>query len=462
MEKKFIFIAVILCIGLAWLVFNKNQIRALLIAICFSYVLPVGWIFYHYTGIYVVDVPLIAIFVIALAQGRKVKFYIKGVSLPILLFILWMFVTGSMGMHFGWSLAETSKWIRAYLLFLALVNFASKPKDFKAALWGLLAGFALEVFIGVYQWRIGTVGLWFLGERLFRAEWWRAHGTFYVPSFFGNYLIMLFPFIIRLFLFYRPPDKRETYVFATLTVFGLAALYATYARGPWISFIAANALLFLYSLFKSHLRPKLKWPIALSILMGIAFTIKYLPVIEAQFGEDREQAAMSRIYLGEVALRLIDDNMLFGAGPGCYELLSPRYVIPIEEYPTEHLSERVHNTYLLILSENGIAGGILFLLILIVFFRIGARLLKSKSILLANIGTGWIACIMSIAISFVASPDIQSEQILAQFFLLAGFTQAGNEIEKQMQRRGRFTKFKASSKAPTHLNTHPVIEVKNS
>lgn len=434
METKLIFLLIAIVFGIAWLIFNREPIRAFLIAICFLYVVPTGWIFYHYTGILLIDIPLIAIFLFAFASNRRIKLWFKGISLPVFLFMLWMLVAGFMGMNLGWSLAQLSKWVRAYLVFAALANFARTPREFKTAMWAVLGGFAFEAFLGVYQWRVGTMGLWFLGERLVRAEWWRAHGTFYVPSFFGNYLILVFPFLVRLFLFYRPPKKEETYIYGFLIVLGLGALYATYARGPWLAFIAANGLAFMYSVFKSKLRPKLKWPIFAAILVGIGFTIHYLPVILAQFGEQREQAAMSRIYLAQVAMRLIEDNLTFGSGAACYELLSPKYVVPIKEYPTEHLSEQVHNSYLLIVAENGLPGGILFLWVLFALFRIGWRLIRSNHPLLVNVAIAWTAAMIAISISFLASPDIHAEQILDQVFLLAGLTYAGGLIDNQIKR----------------------------
>lgn len=440
MDSKVLFVIVTVIVGGVMVLTSKNQIRSLLLGICFFYIFPVGWIFYHYTGILLVDVPLIAIYVFALAQGRKIKFYIKEISLPMFLFIAWMIIAGFKGLNYGWSLAQVSKWVRAYLLFVALANFAKTPKDFRVALWALLAGFAFESFLGVYQWRRGVLGLEFLGERMWRAEWWRAHATFYVPSFFGNYLIMLLPFVLRLFVFYKPAKKQETYIYATLMLFGLLALYATLGRGPWLAFVATASLMFLYSLFKSKLRPKLKWPIALGILFGAAFTIHYLPKIEAQFGSDREQAAMSRVYLGQVALRLIPDNKLFGTGAGCYELMSPRYVIPIAEYPTEHLSEMVHNTFLLITSENGIPGGILFLWIMLALLLIGAKLMRAQHPLLVNVGIAWVMSLLNILISFVASPDIHAEQILDQIFILGGFTYAAELMQRQIEKQQRLEK----------------------
>ncbi|MGH7596768.1 MAG: O-antigen ligase family protein [bacterium] len=442
---------------------SRNQIRATLVLIAVLYVFPAGWVFYNYTGVLLVDVAILAALMLGLASGQKIRFFFKEISIPIFILLGWMFVTSSRAMEPGWGYAEISKWVRGYLIFVCLANFIKTEQDLRTVLYAVLAGFVFEAVLGVYQWRRGSLGLWFLGERLYRPEWWRAYGTFYVPSHFGNHLMMMLPILLRLFIFYKPPQKKETYFYGFALLCGFLALYATYARGPWISFATVVVLMLLFTFFKSKLRPKIKWPIAAGIILGLAFSLKYTDKVIEQFGEQRKTSAMSRIYLGEVAWRLIQDNLAFGVGPGNYEINSPRYVVPIKEYPTEHLSEIVHNTYLLIFSENGVLGIAAFALILIQMCVLCLRMFRSNHGIGLNLAIGGAMAILALAISFIASPDIHNEQTLNQMFLTVGMVFACElmerrhaAVQRQLQVQQRREIMQARQEKLASAGVHPV------
>jgi len=428
---KWLFFLIAGLVSAVWILGSRNQLRTAMMLLALFYVFPTGWIFFNYTGLLLVDFAIFAALLLGFAAGKPIRFFFKEISIPTFALILWMCVTSSKALDPGMGYAEVSKWMRGYLIFVCLANFVTNEKDLRAVLYIVIAGFTFEALLGVHQWRRGSVGLEFLGERLFRPEWWRAYGTFYVPSYFGNYLIMILPIALRLMIFYRPPQKKETYFYAFALGTGFLALYATLARGPWISFIAVVVLMLLFTFFKSKLRPKMKWPIAVGIIVCLAFSLKYTDKVLEQFGETRKTSALSRIYLGQVAWRLIQDNLTFGVGPGNYEFNSPRYVVPIKEYPTEHLSEMVHNTYLLIFSENGVIGIAAFSLILIQMCIICFRMFRSNHGIALNLAVGSAMAILAMMLSFVASPDIHNEQTINQLYLLAGMVFACELMEQR-------------------------------
>lgn len=428
---KWLFFLVAGLISAAWVLGSRNQLRTTIMLLALFYVFPTGWIFYNYTGLLLVDIAVFTALLLGVAAGKPIRFFFKEITIPTVILIIWMIVTSSRALDPGVGYAEVSKWIRGYLIFVCLANFVTDQKDLRAVLLILLAGFTFEALLGIYQWRRGSLGLDFLGERLFRPEWWRAYGTFYVPSYYGNYLIMILPIALRLLIFYRPPQKKETYFFAFAAGTGFLGLYASLARGPWLSFLIVVVLMLLFTFFKSKLRPKVKWPIAIGIILCLAFSWQYKDKVVAQFGEERKTAAMTRIYLGQVAWRLIQDNLTFGIGPGNYELNSPRYVVPIKEYPTSLLSEMVHNTYLLIFSESGVIGITAFVIILLQMCIICFRMFRSNHQLVLNIAIGSAMSILAIMISFVASPDIHNEQTINQLFLISGMVFACELMERR-------------------------------
>jgi O-antigen ligase len=93
----------------------------------------------------------------------------------------------------------------------------------------------------------------------------------------------------------------------------------------------------------------------------------FIPVIRTRLMAitDKTQNE-SRVYLWEIAKRMIKDHPLFGVGNGNYVSLYDKYT---DIYPQfkfyEYTRFPVHNSYLKIESELGIIGGISFVGILI-------------------------------------------------------------------------------------------------
>jgi O-antigen ligase len=270
----------------------------------------------------------------------------------------------------GWAISQATVTLRAYLIFVAVMNTLKTPKDLYYVAMAILAGFAFESILGFWQWRYGPMGLTFLGERVYMYDW-RSMGTFFVTSYYGNYLILLIPVAYRLFIYYRPFRKWETYVYGGMTLFSVFALFSTYGRGPWISVIISLGLITLFSFLNKKHRPRVKWAIGMLIVFGFAFAVKYAPVIIDQFGPQRQAAADVRKDEWRTAVRVIKNNLIFGAGSGNYENLSVNYVTPeeVQGFFGWQIAEMVHNSYLLVTAENGIPGGMLFVSWFLLIFR---------------------------------------------------------------------------------------------
>ncbi|MCA9732593.1 MAG: O-antigen ligase family protein [Deferribacteres bacterium] len=404
------------------------------------YVFPTGFIFYHYTGILLVDFPLIALLFLSLSSGKKFKFYYPGYSPAILVLIVWMTFSSFQAIDVGWGIAQVSKWVRGYLIFIVVANNVRGFKSLNTVLFSLLTGFLFESLLAAYHWRVGPLGLWFLGERMFQSEPWRSYGTFYVPSYLANYLIVLLPLFMRLGVYFKQPNRNLRLLYFVTTLLGVLALYTTYGRSSWIGFTLAVAISTAVSLFSSKLKPKLKWPLVSIIVGGASFIIYYIPYIIRQFGAERQGAVDIRYIQWDVALRLIADNPLFGSGPDNYTLFAGPYTIPMPGIQDWLLTEMVHNSYLLITAEGGIIPGIAFLILLFNYFLKGLPLLKSKSPLLVNVGLGMVLGIVSIMFSFIASPDIHNEQMINQLMIIAGIIVACYHMNMQINRAAKIKK----------------------
>jgi hypothetical protein len=249
----------------------KDARRYFLGLAAFLHVFTSGWIFYHFTGLMLADMPILGLLMYSLFSGRRFRFFNGPAVLPYLGIIVLGSLSAAWSKEPGWALAEASKYGRIYLLIICLVQNIQSIRDLRLVLNSMLAGLLIEALIGVYQWKFGAVGIWFLGERA--ATWlvWRSTGTFFVPSYLANYLAMTISVAFRMFIFYRPPKIQSSILYGAAGIVGFVALYTTYARGPWLSFLAAAAIVFLVSFINSKYKIKSSWGLPVLFLFIAVF-----------------------------------------------------------------------------------------------------------------------------------------------------------------------------------------------
>lgn len=396
----------------------KNRPRYILCLMIFFAPMKLGWVFRHNNGIFLVDVPLFLLLIIALLSERRFKFYW---ALPVFGFMGWSLLTGLLAVRFDIVFSELTRFLRAYLAFLCVIHFARTKKDFDAIFYTIIACFAFNSFIGFLEWRTGHLGLSFMGEESF---WIRAGGLFIHPNIFGDFLIFLLPLLLRMFAFYKHKKRIHNGYYGLLFLIGLSALLATYARGAWLSFAGAVIIMLLYSLFKIRFYPKVVGAAAFLVLLATIFAVHYTPAIVSQFeGDYRGRAASIRMPLNRIALRMIKDHPLIGVGLGNYEEHTYKYA-PDEVSEKHHyweLLQIVHNTYLLNLAETGIPGFILYFTFIVLIFKRGFKVINKKNSMISNIGLGLLTGFLAIHVAFLAGPDGRNHQIQMIYWIYAGY-----------------------------------------
>ncbi|NQT27212.1 O-antigen ligase family protein [candidate division KSB1 bacterium] len=420
-------------IAIIQLLSGKNFRRNLLFLLGFYIVISVGWVFYHYTGFLLVDFPILILLITGLFSKPRLRFAIPKVGKPLILLFLWMSFTSFFAINSGWAFAEISKFFRAYLVFICVVNFARERSHLNALLYGLFFALVFESLVAMWQLRFGYAGLWALGEN---HDPWRASGTFYVPHYLSNFIIFLLPLIIRMLVFQRSSRPIWGYVYTFMAASGAVALLATYTRGPWLAFIISTAIMFLVSMLKNKWRPKVQWATIVVVIIGAIFIIRYSTAITNQFGEDRNTSRDIRFDQFRVAYRVILGNPIMGTGLENYELVSPNYVTPEERLDPRswQFDEMVHNSYLYFLAQAGVISSLLLLWAIFQFFSAGFQVIKSQSTYISNLGIGILTGFLAIFLTLLSAPDIRSEQLLIQAGVMAGLLFALYIIDQQHRR----------------------------
>lgn len=403
------------------------------------YVFSSGWIFYRYNGLMFADLPILGLLILGMISSRRFRWTASPISLPVLGIVVWGIVSSFGAIDQGWALSEVTKYVRMYLLIICLVHHIQNMKDLRIVLISMLTGLLFQVLLGIYQWRFGTLGIWFLGERLSQRMRWRTMGTFFVPSFYANYLTMLIPVAFRMFVYYKSPDLKWTIFYGANFLLGTVALLTTYGRGPWIALSISIVILILITLFKSRFKARMKWTYAVLLLFSLAFSYRYGSKILGQFGGTRHASYEVRFPQFRIASRIIRDNYLLGVGLGNYEFFPYNYMTAQERrhQMARVYASRVHNSYYLMFSELGIPGGVFLLcwfgMILVTSFKI----LKTKLYhsLMINLTLGILGGMIAIMVVFTFSPDIHAYQILYQISIFSGVLMAEQQLLKKAEYR---------------------------
>jgi O-antigen ligase len=436
-SSKVLFILFSVIVFAAVPLFVKDGRRYYLCLASFFNVFTSGWIFYHYTGLMFADLPVLCLLFWGLFTGRRFDWKASPVGPILLLLIGWGLFSSFFAREQGWAIGESSKHMRAFLLVVVMVQNIRSLSDLKLVVYSMLSGLLMQSLLGIYQNYFGALGIWFLGERPAERVDWRAMGTFYVASFYANYLILVMLIAFRMFVYYRPPRPRHAVFFGAAFFFGVIALFKTYGRSQWIAFLIALVAIVLVSLFRSKYRVSTRYIVPVVVIFSVLFTVRYRQKILDQFGDSRKLAYESRFVQWQIAKRMIAARPVTGVGLSNYDLHSWDFMTPEEKtnFQSGVYSWIVHNSYLLYAAELGIPGALILILWFLALFWLGVKILRAKFShpLIINTTIGILGGLLAFVIVLRYSPDIHEYSILYQLGLLSGILLAELKILKRAE-----------------------------
>lgn len=345
-------------------------------------------------------------------DSKRSRYYplILCSKIAIIIFLAWTF-------H-GEALAEEPLRVRfqiihlsrALLIFYCLATRLHDVRHVRSFVWGLLFGLTFQAFVGFYQWQIGSISIPFLKTGTYMS---RVTGTLGVSNAFGVYLISLLPLAIRGFLF---TDLKFKIFLFVLICMSTGSLFATFTRGAWISFVFSMAIFIFRDIFIRKISMRKKVTIIVLIVLSCVFIgIKYGSYITDKLqGSEKSLAGgqkQSRLNLARDALRIINDNKIFGVGLDQYRYHSD------PEIPGLRI---VHNAYLLICAEQGIPSFILFIVIQCMGLYAGVKLLKSRNNFIFNVATATLTSFVAVSIYHMVAPDYRMIGVLIQHWRITG------------------------------------------
>ena len=327
---------------------------------------------------------LILLFIIVLIDTLKNKekasLYLKNIKNNpfLLIFMVYIiaYITSSIGginpsKSFSFLDSELIKIFSCLLLFLAI----KKDKSEKISNY-YLAGAVIAGIIGIWQ---------FMGSNFSTGAIIRAHGQMNTVSYAETMALALTLACIK---FVKPSIKPKLKI-----IYGLSCILIGFgfilslSRGPILGLILSFAIIFYFlpkirkifilgfifailgSYFQYYNSPTFKAKIS-SIPQGIIQIIN--PKTKPE--QKMDVSSIGRITMWKAGIKMIKDYPLFGTGPYNVAEIFPKYHGPIDGIPNW---PDVHNIYLQKTIEMGIAGGLIFSCLLLLFLILSIKLLKS-------------------------------------------------------------------------------------
>lgn len=319
---------------------------------------------YFSPALYLTDILTACLFLLVAVSAEKKNFYKKIKKMEALIFGVIIFVFVNVYFSLSPPLA-LYKWLKFFEM-AGLVWFvaAYKKLDFKE--WFLKPLFYSAIpfsLIGLFQFmKSATIGfpLNLLGERSFDVstpgialatingkDYLRAYSTFPHPNALAGFLGIV---LILLFFFRKKINKG---LFIVTGALALSCLLLTFSLGAFLSLVVVLVLA------KTVLKKYRNYIFVISLLVlllsfSFLFLAKWLIVLFPSSSHVGE-----RLFLDTVAKALIKSRPLFGVGIGNFVVGLNMLRLGISSW----LLQPVHNIFLLVTSEVGIVGFLLFFLI---------------------------------------------------------------------------------------------------
>lgn len=216
-----------------------------------------------------------------------------------------------------------------------------------------------------------SIGLRLLGEPIFNPYGWevakiealgqvfsRPYGTFSHPNILSAFL--LFSLMTGLFLYLSHKSKKYgSWIDLILLQLNLLALFLTFSRAAWLATAISTVIVvvFTWNIFGAESRKPLARFIATSSGLFITIVLIYYPFI-VQRGNVWDKAYQERRSYNSAALAMIRDKPLTGLGPGESIFQMDQH---LEKGSKPWEIQPIHNYYLLLASEIGLPGLLIFM-----------------------------------------------------------------------------------------------------
>lgn len=233
-------------------------------------------------------------------------------------------------------------------------------------------------FVSALAVSLAALGWFFFGRLTYDG---RLAGPFNSPNYLAMYLSPALISGLILALSQRVKVKNQNYNFGKFYYAGCViitvSLYLTYSYAAWLAVAASLLIVGGVVNGKGVLKTKFFWGGAL--LVAVVFSSQWNSgKLREAYNLSERSSLASRVMIWKAAERIAGDNLIWGIGPGNFQL---KYLEYQKFFPLylEWAVPHPHNLYLAFLLQAGLFGLAGFVLLLFFWFRDVWRMEKSAA-----------------------------------------------------------------------------------
>jgi len=395
------------------------------------------------TVLYISLLLIFGLFAVQSLKTGKIIFCRTRLDLPILIFLGWTIFTFFIALSGNYEIAgfgkipgfSTAAWseglrnnlyvlINCVLAYYVAVNLIRDEKSIKKVLFlSFIVAFIASVYAILQYFDMEPI--WHQVVNPYGIK--RCVSTFGNPVFISSFLVIMIPLSIVLFI--SSKSNYSKFLYTSLTVIMILALFATMARSSWLGLFAS--LTFIIFVFKKKIFTYKKWFFSVVLIIFLVMLIPTRWNNESKpFGfyvidraasilslEKSGPAAYQRFLIWLSAWDISKQNPVIGSGWGLFEMLFPfyqqRYLIHPNLTQRTH-ANNAHNVFLENLSQTGIIGLGIFLWLIFCIVKFGFHQIRNvKNDFQKTVAVGIFAGVIGMLVDNVVNVTL--------YFVIPGF-----------------------------------------
>lgn len=408
-------------------------------------------------------------YIFLIIKEEKFIYSVNSLNFPILLFILIAVLSILVNNSFWVSLKYFINLLSLFLIYFFIINNI-KTKDIFS--FCLIIFFITASFVSIY------LLIQYYGLDPFLSDTKRLTSTLGNRNYVSGYLALIFPIAFSFFLI--ESKKRNKIFYETILLIIYTGIIVCHTRAIWIA-LFFSLLLFVYLLshFKINniLKDNKKWLIILFSLF-LLITLIYstdnplnrssiTATERAVSAFDMQGSSLrTRLLIWNSTIDMIKDRPLLGSGLGTFPLHYLDYQADFLQNNPDYMqflgkAAEAHNEYLQIWAEMGIIGLLLFLLIIMIFYRTNLNSIKKlKTIEGKIIIIGLISGVTVTLVHSIFSFPFHVPAVGAAFWFLIGLAVASEDIfVKKEKGVGKINYHEINLNFPKNKNYYKFIKI---
>jgi putative inorganic carbon (hco3(-)) transporter len=339
-------------------------------------------------------------YLIRVAANRRTRVHLPGLLAVVALLAVWITISTIASVDPSECLEKLVRWMLFFAFFFLVVQLVDTRREIRRAMRWFATSVTIAAVYALWGFLIGHNGS-------------RVAGPLEDPNDFAYLLACSLPLVAYLIT----ADRLRRWLWALAFVLIASAMLATFSRGALVGI----GVLLLWGIFTRRVP---LWAVAsglgaVAVVAALAFTVWH-PLLEKALHQKSHIAQSnveSRDAFWAAAIKLAERRPLTGVGPGRF----PKEALPLLRNNPEDLEKPVtHNSYLEILSENGVPALALFLAYLLGAWGLLARVQRIARER-EDVDERMLATALQSALLIaVVSATFLSEELTAPFWLIGG------------------------------------------